>query len=158
MAERIGFRGHIEIIAPASREIDRGTNKIMNAGLAAIVDALQASANLSGFKYIGYGTVGNTTTGAEAGLSAELSGGGYTRCLATQGEGPSPLDYKLSAMDWINATGSTKVIREVAIFNQTSGGTPLARSCTTDNGWTEKSIDNGQNLTINSWTVSLSAV
>lgn len=134
--------------------VGQASNLVTNAGLAAIVDALQASSSfINKFHYVGVGTSSAASAGSNTALVAELSSGSYARMNGSQGEGSQTYIYQVGQSSWQNNTGASRTVKEYGNFTSTTGGTMLSRFSTGDGGISDKTLSPSEWLLI-TWTYS----
>lgn len=97
------------------------TKVVTDAGVAAIVDALQGTFTISNFKYHGSGTGVAAEAAANTALGTEVA----TRATGTQTEGATANIYKTVGTITYS---STLAITEHGLFSASSAGTLLDRS------------------------------
>lgn len=114
-AVRIGADGKREDFGLISTKV------VTDAGVAFIVDAIQALATISNFKYHASGTGGTAEAASQTALVTEAA----TRATGSQTEGASANIYR--TVGTIPYTG-TLAITEHGIFSAAAAGTMLDRS------------------------------
>ena len=132
----LGLHGTLRVEGPGDL-VTVGHNKVVYAGIGAIVDALQAAAYINTYKYIGFGTDNDPLSAdADTALNAEVAAGGgsYARLTATQGEGDNAREYRLGPDVWTNVTDAAQTVVEYGIFSAATVGTLLCRVCVGDVG------------------------
>lgn len=148
------LKGHLRVTRMDGTVICDRDNEVVNAGLEALVDALQSAAYVNTFKYVGFG-LGNTATEAtDTALGSEITGGTYARLSATQGEGDNAREYRLTGT-WTNNSGASRTVTEYGIFSASTVGTMLSRICDSeDAGDLTKIVANGETIAV-TWDVQL---
>jgi len=153
----LGLKGHLTVTRGDGSIMFEGKNMIVNAGLEAIIDALVSAGNINTFKYIGFGTGNVNTAATDAALGAEVSGGTYARLSATQAEGDTARQYRLTGT-WTNTSGASRVVTEYGIFSATSTGIMLARICDNEDAQVlTKTVAVNETIAV-TWNIDLSDV
>ena len=133
------------------------TNKIVTAGLNALVNALINAAYVNTFKYVAFGTATTATTAGMTALAAELSGGTYARLTGTQGQGATAQVYRVSGTWTNNSSTDPAAVTEYGLLSASSTGTLLARVTTGDaSPPATKTVAVGETITVQ-WDVTLAA-
>ena len=155
MEHGLKLRGRLMVWRADGSIFFQDHNTIVNAGMEALVDALQSAAYVNTYKYVAFGTGNTATQATDTALGTEVSGGSYARLTATQGEGDNAREYRLSGT-WTNESGATKAVTEYGIFSAATVGTMLSRACVADTGEPSetKTVSNNETLTMQ-WDIQL---
>lgn len=150
----LGLQGHLTVRREDGTVMFEGRNKIVYAGMEALVDALVAAAYVNTFKYVGFGTNDTATAVDATALGTEVSGGTYARLTATQGEGDNAREYRLTGT-WTNNSGASRIVTEYGIFSASSAGTMLARICDSEDAAVlTKTVAVGETIAV-TWDIQL---
>lgn len=126
---------------------------IVNFAKKALADELGTDADITSWKYIGFGNGTAKSVLTDTALGAEFSGGSYARLTATQSSGGDFI-YKLSGQ-WTNNTGAAVTVREVGIFNAGSAGDLVARGSAADGDFVAMEVPAGEKVTVDAWHVAV---
>ena len=156
MRGNMSFRGRLRVTRMNGEVLVDSRNMVVNAGLEALVDALQSAAYVNDFHYIAFGTNTVTSAVADTGLGVECTGGTYYRMNGTQGEGDNAREYRITGT-WTNTTGSTQAVTEYGILSSATwgAGTLLARVVVGDSGAPiTKTLENNETVAV-TWDIQL---
>lgn len=132
-AGTVSLSGHVRVYDRYGRLLTESNNRVVDAGIAAIVDAMVTGGAIGAFRYVGFGTSSGLTGGGTNALEAEISGGGYQRLSGEQGEGDNAREYRVAGT-WTNNSGDEQRVCEYGLLSAATGGTLLARVSSADPG------------------------
>lgn len=150
----LGLHGKLTIRGPGNL-VTVGYNKVVYAGIEAIVDKLVAAGNINAWQYIGFGTATDATEDTDTTLGTEITGGSYARLDADQTEGDNAREYRVGPNAWTNNSGAQRVVTEYGLFTASTNGTMLCRVSTGDGGGpTSRTVEVSDTITP-TWDIQL---
>ena len=132
-AGAVALSGHVRVYDGCGRLLTQGHNRVVDAGIGAIVDAMATGGEMEIFRYVGFGTASGVTGADTTTLEAEVSSAGYQRLCGEQGEGDNSCEYRVSGT-WTNGSGQEQRVCEYGLLSAATGGTMLARVSSGDSG------------------------
>lgn len=119
-------------------------NTIVNAGKAALASRVNGNGSEAVFSHIGVGTGSTAVAATDTTLQTELASDGLSRASATASRITTSVTNDTARLAVTFTVTGTQVLREVAVFNASSGGTMLCRTV-----FAAVTVNNGDSLTIN---------
>lgn len=125
-------------------EIIKKGNTIVSAGKAGLASRIGGAGGEAAFTYLAVGTNSTAVSAGDTTLGTELASDGLSRAAATASRTTTSVTNDTARLSVTFSVSGTQVLREVGIFNASSGGTMLCRTV-----FAAVTVNNGDSLTIN---------